>query len=152
MRIVIKPAENRMGKLLLKIQYWPTGKATDLVCAGETDGIKIRFSAAITSSSGLRNSMSKRTNNQPFYSIFGKGFRAAGTLKFRLHKALAIGCNVIWYVKMNKALIIKNLCKLLLDDKKNDCYVNEQLLKKPTRCRREKMLWNSILTKKGFHV
>jgi hypothetical protein len=82
-----------IGKDLEKTVYdiiWESKEILLIVCP-----YKIRFSAAITSSSGLRNSMSKRTNNQPFYSIFGKGFRAAGTLKFRLHKALAIGCNVI---------------------------------------------------------
>jgi hypothetical protein len=43
-------------------------------CASGAEGINISICAAIISSSGGRNSISKRTNNQLFYSIFGRRF------------------------------------------------------------------------------
>ncbi|MGN6603393.1 MAG: hypothetical protein ACTHK8_13150 [Ginsengibacter sp.] len=59
-------------------------------CASGADGINISICPAIISSSGRPNTISKRINNQLFYSTFGCRFGQTGILISHLRKALDV--------------------------------------------------------------
>jgi len=59
-------------------------------CASGADRIIMSICAAIINSPGWGNAISKRTDNQLFYSTFGWRFRQTGILISHLRKALDV--------------------------------------------------------------